>query len=93
VLPQLSFAEHRSLIALKAASCRSQAFYLFVKRVNFSIEPGQLRFWHIGAAQLIECLTDGEFSHFSHIKDSSMMWKTGGVERTPKTDSHGALMR
>ena len=54
------------LVPLKAAPCRSQALYLFVKLVIFPIEARHLRFWHIGAAQLIECLTDGEFSYLSH---------------------------
>ena len=46
--------EHRarsagSLVPLKAASHRSQALCLFVKRVNFFVEPRHLRFWRFGA--------------------------------------------
>jgi len=37
-----------------------------VQRANFLIEPRHLRSWRIGAAQLIECLTSGEFNYFSH---------------------------
>jgi len=41
--------------------------YIFVKRVHLFIELRLLRL-HIGAAQLIECLTGGEFVYFSHCK-------------------------
>jgi hypothetical protein len=54
------------LVPLKAASHRSQALCLFIKRVNFLVEPRHLRFWRIGAAQLFERLADGEFSCFSN---------------------------
>jgi hypothetical protein len=54
-----------SLVPLKAASHRSQALCLFVKRVNFLVEPRHLRFWRFGAAQLFERLADGEFGCFS----------------------------
>jgi hypothetical protein len=57
-----------SLIPLKAASCRLQALYLLVNRFSFLLKPRDLRFWHIGAAQLIEHFADGEFVYFSHGK-------------------------
>jgi hypothetical protein len=57
-----------SLIPLKAASCRPQVLYLLVNRFSFLLKPCDLRFWHIGAAQLIEHLADGEFVYFSHGK-------------------------
>jgi hypothetical protein len=56
----LSIAPSRtgSLVLLKAASHRSQALCFFLKCVNFLVEPCQLRFWSIGAAQLFECLAN-----------------------------------
>jgi hypothetical protein len=57
-----------SLIPLKAASCRSQALYLLFKSLSFLVEPCDLRFWHIGATQLIKHLADGEFAYYSHSK-------------------------
>ena len=56
------------MVPLKATPCRSQVLYLFVQRVDFAIEPRPLRFWRIGAAQLIEGLANGEFVYFSHRK-------------------------
>ena len=56
-----------SLVPLKAASCRPHALYIFVKRVHLFMEPRLLRL-HIGAAQLIEGLPDGEFVYFSYCK-------------------------
>jgi hypothetical protein len=55
------------LIPLKAASHRPHALNTFVKRVHLFIVPRLLRL-HIGAAQLIECLTGGEFVYFTHCK-------------------------
>ena len=68
--PDISIAlsQAGSLIPLEAASCRSQALDLLFKTLSFLVEPCDLRFWHIGATQLIEHLTDGEFVYFSHSK-------------------------
>ena len=60
-----------SLVPLNATSHRSQALCFFVKHVNFLVEPRHLRFWRIGAAQLIDRLADREFGYFSHIKFSA----------------------
>jgi len=56
------------LVPLKASSCRSHALSLFIKRVNFLVEPSHLRFWIIGFAQLIEYLANRQFGCFSHGK-------------------------
>ncbi len=59
------------MIPLKAAFFRSQALYFLFKNLNFLVEPFDLRFWHIGATQLVEHLTDGEFVYFSIAKSSA----------------------
>jgi hypothetical protein len=66
------------LIPLKAAAYRPHALYIFVKRVHLFIEPRLPRL-HIVAAQLIECLTDGEFVYFSHRKILGLLM-TGEIE-------------
>src|SRR5262249_46165781 len=55
-----------ALVTFKTPSCRPQALCLFVKGVNFIIEPRHLGFGRLGAAQLLERLTDGELSCFGH---------------------------
>ena len=55
------------MVPLKATCYRPHALHIFVKRVHLFIEPRLLRL-PIGAAQLIECLTDGEFVYFCHCK-------------------------
>ena len=64
------------MIPLKAAVYRPHALYIFIKRVHLFIEP-RLRRLHIRAAQLIECLTDGEFVYFSHRKSRAAVKQTG----------------
>ena len=61
---------------LKAASCRPHALHIFVKRAHLFIDPRLLRL-QIGAAQLIECLTDGEFVYFLPLQNPRPMKQTG----------------
>ncbi|MGA7333346.1 MAG: hypothetical protein WBX77_16700 [Pseudolabrys sp.] len=58
------------MIPLEAASHRSQALCLFIKRLDFLILSRHLRFRGFGAAQLFKRLADGEFRCFSHGKSS-----------------------
>ncbi|MGB8676849.1 MAG: hypothetical protein WCD59_03960, partial [Pseudolabrys sp.] len=71
------------MIPLEAASHRSQALCLFIKRLDFLILSRHLRFRGFGAAQLFKRLADGEFRCFSHGKSSSGEVEDGKIERTP----------
>jgi hypothetical protein len=61
-----------TLALLEAQSLRSHALHLFIKCVNFLIEPRVLRFRRIAAAQLFERLLNGEFGGFGHGNPSSL---------------------
>jgi hypothetical protein len=61
-----------TLVPLEAQSLRSHALHLFIKCVNFLIEPRVLRFRRIAAAQLFERFLNGEFGGFGHGNPSSL---------------------
>jgi hypothetical protein len=54
------------LVPFKAKSLRSQALYLFIKRLNFLSVSCALGFRRIGAAQFFQCFLNGEFGCLSH---------------------------
>jgi hypothetical protein len=72
-----------TLVLLEAQSLRSHAFNLFIKCVNFLIEPRVLRFRRIAAAQLFERLLNGEFGGFGHGNPSSLFKLKGRLRTTP----------
>jgi hypothetical protein len=61
-----------TLVPLEAQSLRSHALHLFIKCVNFLIEPRVLRFRRLAAAQLFERFLNGEFGGFGHGNPSSL---------------------
>ena len=68
-LPDISIAPGCWSAPLESESCRSQALYLFVSRLNFLVELHDPRgFLCIVAAQLIEQLANGELVYFGHRK-------------------------
>jgi hypothetical protein len=72
-----------TLVLLEAQSLRSHAFNLFIKRVNFLIEPRVLRFRRIAAAQLFERLLNGEFGGFGHGHPGSLIKLKARLRKTP----------
>jgi hypothetical protein len=68
-LPDISIAPGCWSAPLESESCRSQAPYLFVSRLNFLVELHDPRgVLCIVAAQLVEQFANGEFVYFGHRK-------------------------
>jgi hypothetical protein len=61
-----------TLVLLEAQPLRFHALYLFIKCVNFLIDPRVFRFWRIAAAKLFERFLNGEFADFGHGNPSSL---------------------
>ena len=68
-LPDISIAPGCWSAPLESESCRFQALYLFVSRLNFLVELHDPRgVLCIVAAQLVEQFANGEFVYFGHRK-------------------------
>jgi hypothetical protein len=72
-----------SLMPLQAQSLRSHALGLFIKRLHFLVASLALGLQLIVAAELFECLFDGEFGRLCHGKPS---YPNDGRPATPPTE-------
>src|SRR5258708_9933866 len=82
-----------SLGTFKAKSLRSQALYLFIKRVNFLGESRVLGFPRIGATQFFQRFLNGEFGCFSHGKPSYPSDKRSDNGVTPSVEIGAGQLR
>ena len=67
------------LMTFETQSLRSQALYLFVKRVNLLMMPRGLGLLRVCLTQFVESFLNGELRSFGHSKFSSLA-KNGAFE-------------